>query len=379
MKVVLIPDKFKGSLDAASVASAMEVGIQRIFPDARCRTFAASDGGDGFLEAVSAFRPVETVEVSVMDPLGRPVQARYLWDPEKNEAFVEMAQASGLVLLETNERDPMRSHTLGTGQLLLAAIAKGARSVFVGLGGSATSDGGMGLAVALGYRFLDSAGEELDPSGASLERIAKICPPAGKCPWEEVEIIAVNDVSNPLLGESGAARVYAPQKGANAEEVSILEQGLRNLSRVVAADLGIEASELPGSGAAGGAAYGLHVFSGAEFVSGAEYVLRQSRAEHFLKTQSVDYILTGEGSLDAQSLQGKWIQAVLGLGKRHKVPVVAVCGQCQLDPAMQENAGLFAALEISDPGKPLQWNMENAYSLTVETVARFFGDLIVDS
>lgn len=375
MKIVLIPDKFKGSLDAASVAAAMEEGIRMHYPDAECRTFAASDGGDGFLEAVAAFRTLVPVETVVADPLGRPIQARYLWDPEKQEAYIEMAQASGLVLLQASERDPLKTHTLGTGQLLLAALEKGAKKIYIGLGGSATSDGGMGLAIALGFRFLDEKGKTLKPSGASLERMDRILVPENGGPLGATELIAVNDVANPLFGTDGAAYVYAPQKGADPDAVQVLDRGLRNLSEVVDRDLHIEASSLPGAGAAGGASYGLHVFGGARFISGSQYILWQSGATDFLEKEPVDYLLTGEGRLDAQSLQGKWIQGVLGLARQHTVPVVAVCGKSDLSKEDKEAVGPFTVLETADPKRPLDWNMKHAYTQVKDTVADFFGTI----
>lgn len=375
MNALLIPDSFKGSLTASAVAAAMEEGLRRHFPGSRCRIFAASDGGDGFLEAIGACRPLQAVEVGVSDPLGRPIQAPYLWDPERREAFVEMARASGLVLLAPAERNPLKAHTRGTGELLGAALEKGADTVYVGLGGSATNDGGIGLAVALGYRFLDAKGDALQPSGAALAAVARILPPEGAPCWEGKRIIAVNDVDNPLTGPRGAAVVYGPQKGADPESVAELDKGLGNLARVVARELDTGGNPMPGDGAAGGTAYGLRVFCRAAFVGGAEYMLRQSGAADWLEDEAADLILTGEGRLDEQSLQGKWIQAVLALGKRYSVPVVAVCGQCLLPAEKQREAGLAAVLEVSDPKKPLDWNMAHAYSRVREAVAGYFESL----
>ncbi|SFR49630.1 glycerate kinase [Robiginitalea myxolifaciens] len=375
MRVLLLPDKFKGSLTAAQVSDAVVAGIRKTYPKAETPRFAASDGGDGFLEAVGAIRTLETISLRVPDPMGRPVEAVYLFDPESGTAFVEMAQASGLVLLEPHERNPLLAHTEGTGRLIADALSRGATEIYVGLGGSATSDGGMGLAHAVGYRFFDREGNLLSPSGQNLERIERIDAGLVSDAWKACQIYAVNDVNNPLYGENGAAYVYAPQKGADPDMVGSLDQGLRNLDRVVQQDLGNDTAQTPGCGAAGGTAYGLKVFLEAAFLGGAQYILRQTGAEAALASDKTDFIVTGEGSLDAQSLQGKWIQAVVDLGKQFNTPVVAVCGRCTLGAAEWKAAGLHTVLEVGQRDRPLAWNMENAAALTEAAVANYFEGL----
>ena len=375
MRVVLLPDKFKGSLTAAQVSDAVVAGIRQTYPNAVVPRFAASDGGDGFLDAISAIRALQSISIKVSDPLGRPVTAAYRYDSDSGEAFVEMAQASGLVLLEAGERNPMRASTEGTGQLIADALSRGAQTVYVGLGGSATSDGGMGLASVFGYQFFDGEGKLVTACGENLEKIEHIAKPGPEQIPNQCRIYAVNDVNNPLFGENGAAYVYGPQKGADPEMVAGLDRGLRNLDRVEQQDLGSAVAEIQGCGAAGGTAYGLKVFLGAEFLGGASYILRQSGAEAALAETAADFIVTGEGSLDSQSLQGKWIQAVVALGNRYNTPVVAVCGRCTLDERDWKAAGLHTVLEVGQKDRPLQWNMENAGLLTEQAVARFFGGL----
>ncbi|MEJ2162358.1 MAG: glycerate kinase, partial [Robiginitalea sp.] len=260
MKLLLIPDKFKGSLTAAQVRSAITEGVRQVFPTAGIASFEASDGGDGFLDVVRSVRKIETHTVSVEDPLGRKIPAPFLFDPVRGEAFVEMATASGLLRLAESEQSPLRTHTRGTGQLIRAAIRLGARKVFVGLGGSATNDGGCGIATVFGYRFLDKNDQELEPIGQNLGAITRILPPKDPNLYNKVEIIAVNDVSNPLWGPSGAAFVYAAQKGAFGAEISMLDSGLRQLDALVSEQFGMEAGGLQGAGAAGGAAFGLYAF-----------------------------------------------------------------------------------------------------------------------
>lgn len=372
MDLVLMPDKFKGSLPARQVCQAIEAGVRLHVPQARFRSFAASDGGDGFLEAVGAVRTLERCTANVSDPLGRPVEAEYLYDPTRREAFVEMARASGLALLSPVECDPLRTSTLGTGQLIREALGRGARTVYVGLGGSATNDAGMGIAMAFGYTFLDAAGQPLDPVGGNLLRVHQIRKAEQAGLPEGTRLVAVNDVTNPLWGPQGAACVYGPQKGAGPEAVALLDRGLRHLDDLVGRQLGIRAGTLPGSGAAGGTAFGLRVFLGAEFVSGTDYVIRYSGLAVSLRQRPADLLITGEGKIDSQSLQGKLIQGVLRLGREFGIPVVAVCGQCDLDADTLRGAGFEGVIEVADPTQSLSWNLEHAYALTERAVASYF-------
>ncbi len=373
MKLVLIPDKFKGSLSAGGVREAIAEGVLQEYPGARFRGFAASDGGDGFLDAVRAARDAVAVEVATSDPLNRKIRAPYLWDGQRQEAYVEMALASGMVLLSEEERNPLCTTTRGTGRLIRAALDRGARTVFVGLGGSATTDGGTGIAAEFGYRFLDAQGVELPCTGGSLIRISRIAAPPQVLP-SGARVVAVNDVSNPLWGPQGAAFVYAPQKGADAGAVEALDRGLRHLDRLVEQQLGVSASEEPGSGAAGGTAYGLKAFLGGQFMGGTEFVFRLNGVAEYLRAEPADLIVTGEGRIDSQSLQGKLIQGVIRLGREHGIPVVAVCGSCTADRETLRASGLRAVIEVADPEKPLAWNMENASGLIRDAVSRYFAE-----
>lgn len=373
MRIALIPDKFKGSLSATQVCDAMEAGIRVVYPGAEIRRFAASDGGDGFLEAVRAVRPVEVVQVPVSDPLGREITAPFLYDPKTGEAFVEMAKASGMELLTPVERNPVRTDTRGTGQLILSAAQRGARHIFVGLGGSGTNDGGCGIASVFGYRFLDIDQQALLPVGGNLERIAHIVPPDVLPFPESVRITAVNDVNNPLWGPQGAAQVYAAQKGASTEDIQRLDAGLQNLEERVREQFGVNSGSRPGAGAAGGAAFGLNCFLGADFTSGTNLVLRLNGFEHYLGTNKTDYIFTGEGRIDAQTLNGKLIQGVLQLASAHKCPVVAVCGKCDAPMDALSSLGFEAVLEVSDPLKSLDYAMAHAHELVAKAVQGFLN------
>ncbi len=375
MKIVLIPDKFKGSLTAAEVRMAIDAGVRQVYPHAEIASFEASDGGDGFLEVVRSVREVETHEVTVEDPLGRQIRAPFLYDPVRREAFVEMATASGLVLLSEKERDPLQTHTRGTGQLIRAAAMQGAERIFVGLGGSATNDGGCGIATVFGYRFLGREGQELAPVGENLGALSRIEAPKDRSLLDRVEVIAVNDVSNPLWGPEGAAFVYASQKGATPDDITLLDRGLRNLDARVREQLGLDAGGLAGAGAAGGAAYGLHCFLGGRFISGTEYVLGITGVVEHLQKHPVDYICTGEGRIDAQTLHGKLIQGVLELAGRHGVPVLAVCGACEVPQQTLKAAGIQEVLVVADPTKSLEYNMAHASENVRATVADYFKEL----
>lgn len=367
-----MPDKFKGSLPAHRVCDAIEAGVRTRYPQAAFRRFAASDGGDGFLDAVAAMRRLERHTETVSDPLGRPVTADFLYDSATGEAFVELAQASGLVLLADAERDPLCTSTLGTGELIRAALAHGARTVYVGLGGSATSDAGMGIAAAFGYTFLDENNQPLEPVGGNLSRVARLGLPRKNPLPDGARVVAVNDVTNPLWGPGGAAYTYGPQKGAGPEAVEQLDRGLRRLEEVVIGQLGCHFGQVAGAGAAGAAAYGLKTFLGAEFVSGTEYVISYSGLEDSLRQRPADLLITGEGRIDSQSLSGKLIQGVLQLGQRYGIPVVAVCGSSELDAPTLRRAGFEAVLEVADPSRSLAWNLEHAYDLTRRAVAAYF-------
>ncbi|MDT7830318.1 glycerate kinase [Pricia sp. S334] len=372
MRFLLIPDKFKGSLDAKEVIQAISRGILRIYPKAKIHSVLASDGGDGFLNAVSGNLNVREIAIDTVDPLQRKRQAVYLFDSANNTAYIELAKASGLELLTKDERDVMRTSTYGTGLQIRHAIEQGATEIYLGLGGSATNDGGIGIATALGYRFLDASGKELKPMGGNLLKIATIEKRSGAMDVSGVNFYAVNDVDNPLYGRQGAAYVYAQQKGATDESTRILDEGLRNLARVVAEVLNKEAADLPGAGAAGGTAYGLNVFLDAKFISGIDFLLELAHVHQLLKACPFDYIITGEGKIDKQTLHGKLIQGVVDIGEQYKIPVIAVCGQSDIEANGPKSISVKRILEITDTSKPLQYSMDNAAQLVEDSIATYF-------
>lgn len=319
MRVLVCPTAFKEGMSALQAAEAMAAGVRRAIPSALCSIVPVSDGGPGLIEAILEAEEGQLRPLRVQDPLGRRVEARILWT-NQDEAVVEAAESCGLHLLSADERDPLRTHTSGVGELLGACLALGARRVWLGLGGSATVDGGTGLARTFGYRFLDDAGQELPLGGGALERLARI--EGGEAP--AARITALADVRSPLLGPDGAARRFAPQKGAGPTEVETLERGLTRLAERMEQDLAARAADLPGAGAAGGLGAGCRAFLGAELRMGAEWVLARTDFEEHLARS--DLIVTGEGAYDGSSTLGKIVHEVLARATRAGVPIVLACG-----------------------------------------------------
>ncbi len=374
MRILLIPDKFKGSASAKEVLNALNKGIKKANPTAEIHNVLASDGGDGFLDAVSSYLNTEEVSVATFDPLGRQLTASYLLDTNNNTAYIEMAKASGMELLTVPEQNPMETSTYGTGLLIKDAILKGAKKIYIGLGGSATNDGGTGIAKALGYVFKNDKNEIIDPIGKNLCAIQSITCEKPEL-FNTVSFYAVNDVQNPLFGLYGAAHVYAEQKGATEEDIRILNTGLEHLDKIVQQQMNKNNADVHGAGAAGGAAYGLKTFLNAEFVIGIDFLLELAKIPELLTTAKFDFIITGEGKIDSQTLHGKLIKGVVNMGKNYKIPVLGICGKLDIDKNEIFNLGLHDALEISNASKSLEYNMKHAPEL-IETVVYGYFKLI---
>lgn len=371
MKVLIVPDKFKGSLTANSVIEAIRLGLQDRAAGIETHAITASDGGDGFLEAVRRSDPeVELCDCQTTDPLGRPIEARYGFSNKTSTAFVEMAKASGMELLADHELNPSATSTLGTGTLMVDAVRRGAKRVYVGLGGSATTDGGTGIATAFGYRLLDRDGHFISPTGGDLQTLAAIDSSAAFVP-NDVQFFAINDVRNPLLGSQGASRVYAPQKGASPAMVDQLEANLTHLDKVVRRDLAKEASEIPGTGAAGGTGFGLHVFLDAPFLSGIEFVFALTGIESLLAKGDIDLMITGEGRIDDQTSFGKLVSGVASVGRKFGVPVIAVCGISKLENRSKEDIGVEEIYQLHDGVRPVDETIREASSILRRLVSQF--------
>jgi glycerate kinase len=324
MKVVLAPDKFKGSLSAPEAARAMARGVAAAAPGAAVEEVPMADGGEGTVEALVAATGGAFCEAVVSGPLGEPVSARFGMLGDGRTAVIEMAAASGLVLLPLERRDPWRTTTRGTGELLLAAIAAGARRVIVGIGGSATNDGGAGLGQALGYRMLDAAGRDLEPGGGALARLDRIDSTGRDSRLEGVTVSVACDVVNPLCGPAGASAVYGPQKGASPAMVAALDANLERYARVVQRDLGCAIRDLPGAGAAGGLGGGLVAFASGRLEPGVALVIEA--VELARRLQGAALCLTGEGAIDASSAFGKTAVGVARLARDLGCPTIALAG-----------------------------------------------------
>lgn len=329
MKILVAPDKFKGSLPAVAAVAAITRGLRAVWPDAEISAALIADGGEGFAEALCAALGGEWVETRALDSIGREVAARYAWVEAEKLAIIEMSEASGLWRLTKDERAPLRANTFGTGQLIRHAAERGAQKILVGLGGSATTDGGVGMAAALGYEFLTSDGEELELHPDKFIAITRI---QADSAIELPEIIAACDVQNPLLGARGTAHVFSPQKGAGEMDIVVLEAGLSALADAVTTDLGCDFRDTPGAGAAGGIAFGLMSFCGAKVCSGFDLVAETLRLEERIATS--DLVITGEGRIDGQTLEGKGPAGVAALARKHGKPVLAFAGSVAQNSAV---------------------------------------------
>ncbi|MEO6786435.1 MAG: glycerate kinase [Chthoniobacteraceae bacterium] len=368
MRILIAPDKFKGSLSAPAAAEAIARGLRAVWPDAQLDLAPIADGGEGFAESLAVALGARWITVTSEDAIGRPIAARYAWLPADGLAIMEMSEASGLHRIAQHERAPLRADTFGTGVLVAHAAAHGARRILVGLGGSATTDGGTGMARALGFRFLGKDGRNLSALPGELASVAHIeRPPALRLP----EILAACDVQNPLLGERGAARVYAPQKGADAATVESLESALSRLADVCAADLGCDHRSVPGAGAAGGLGFGLLTFCNAQIRPGFDMVAETLHLAE--RIAAADLVITGEGRIDDQTLDGKGPAGVAALARSAGKPAIAFGGSVA---AAAENAGIFAALiPIADRPLTIGDAMGEAASL-LERASRRAGQLI---
>lgn len=349
MRILVCPTAFKGTLTADEASRAMARGARSALPDAEIVRQPLSDGGPGLLDALRSAGTstgFELEEATVRGPLGRPVLGRILWTaaPPAGVATIESADACGLDLVPPERRDPLRGSTVGVGDLIRRAAERGAATIRVGLGGSGTVDGGTGAARAFGWRFLDAGEHELPPGGGGLERLARI--EAG--PRPEARLLALCDVDHPLVGPRGAARTFAPQKGAGPDEVRRLEVGLERLAARLGAQFGLEVGQLPGGGAAGGLGAGLAAFLGAELVPGADRVLEAIGFELLL--EGTDAVVTGEGAFDRTSLEGKIVGKVCRTAHNRGVPVVLVCGRVDQEPPEGVRAVDAGGARLDAPG-----------------------------
>jgi glycerate kinase len=366
MRVLVAPQEFKGSLTAAEAAAAIAAGVCDALPDAEIDVVPMSDGGAGLVDALLAARGGERVTARVHDPLMRPVDAAWALLAD-GSAVIEMAAASGLVLLTNHERDPFAATTFGTGELILSALNRGAIRIVVGVGGSATVDGGAGAIQALGVRLLDPSGAELAVGGGPLAQLERI-DLSGRDPrLARTHIRVACDVTNTLCGPQGAAAVFGPQKGASPDQIPVLDAALRRFADFARRDAGVDVLEVEGGGAAGGLAAGLMIGAGATIERGFPLIAREVGLEAMVA--AADLVITGEGRLDAQTAFGKTASGVAGLARAHGRRVAVVAGN--VDPAYDAHAGPFDVIERAAPaGMPLEEALRGARDLVRRAATR---------
>lgn len=345
-KVVIAPDSFKESLSALEVAEAIERGFRQIFPQVQYVKLPMADGGEGTVDSMVAATGGEIVTVAVTGPLGQPVQAFYGLLGEGETAVIEMAAASGLHLAPKAQRDPRMTTSYGTGELILAALDRGVKTIILGIGGSATNDGGAGMMQALGARLLDENRQALPPGGAALAQLAYIDLSGVDPRLQQVSITAACDVDNPLCGANGASAVFGPQKGATPEMVTQLDAALRHYGTLLEQATGREVINAPGAGAAGGMGAALLGMLNARLRPGIEIVIETLQLEEALR--DADLVITGEGRLDSQSIHGKTPIGVARVAKRFGLPVIGIAGSLSKDYQVVHQHGIDAAFSVLD-------------------------------
>lgn len=343
MKILIAPNAFKGTLGPFRAARAIARGIGALLPAAELRLFPVSDGGDGLLEAVMFHEGGRRIASRVPGPLFRPVRARWLLGGGR--AVLEMAEAAGIKYLDKKRLDPLNATSFGVGVLLREAARRGARDITVGLGGTASSDGGAGCAAGFGFKLLDARGRPVPPGAAGLLRLRRIIPPPDIRAFGKIKVAALADVDNPLCGRRGSASVYGPQKGASPSEVALIGAALLHFAAVVKRDLGADIRSLKGGAAAGGLGAGLTAFFGARLRPGAAAVLERLGFEEAV--QWADLVVTGEGRFDGTSFCGKAPVEAAKLARKWKKPSVLVCGSCALDaPRLLEKSGILGIITL---------------------------------
>jgi glycerate kinase len=371
-RIVVAPQSLKGSLDAPQVGEAIARGIRRVLANASVTVIPVADGGEGTVRALVAATGGQLRRAIVSGPLGAPVEAEYgilgAAAGAAATAVVEMASASGLPLVPAEARDPGAASTFGTGELMRAALDAGCGELLIGIGGSATNDGGAGMAQALGARLLDAEGHELPRGGLALGRIDRIDVSGLDARIRAATVRVACDVSNPLLGPTGATAVYGAQKGVTPDLAPLLDAALARFAATIAQDLGVEVAEIPGAGAAGGLGAGLLAFAGARLVPGAELVL--DALQFTSRIAGADLVITAEGQLDAQTRNGKSVGAVARAAHDAGARVIALAGRVALSDADLEALGLDAALPIADGPLMLAESMARAAPLLEEAAAR---------
>ncbi len=358
MNILIAPDKFRGSLEAAEVCDAVEKGVLLACPSAYVVKTPLADGGEGTAAILTKSQNGKFIEITAGDPLGRGIRAVYGIAGNGKTAFIEMSAASGLQLLQKDEQNPLFTSSYGTGEMIAHALETGVDTIILGIGGSATTDAGTGMARALGFRFLDKAGDEVAPNGENLRKIKSIDDNGKHHLLERCNVIVACDVTNPLYGPNGAAYVYGPQKGADQAGVLLLDEGLRSFAQVASAHFRNSLDNVPGAGAAGGVGAGAVWFLGAKLHEGIRIVMDQLEIPG--KIKEMDLVITGEGKADGQTLSGKVVKGLASLCKESGIPLALLCGTLAITPQQAEEAGITYAASILNRPTDLKTAQEEA-------------------
>lgn len=369
VKILIAPDKFKESLSALKVADSIEKGILKVFPKAVIEKVPMADGGEGTVESLVDATGGKIIKTNVKDPLFRDIESFYGILGDGKTAVIEMAAASGLYLLKDYERNPMITTTYGTGQLIKDALDRGCRRFIIAIGGSATNDGGAGMATVLGVKFYDKDGIEIGLGGGELSKIYSIDTSNIDDRLKECEFIVACDVANPLIGENGASRVYGPQKGATKEMVEVLDKNLEHYGKLLEKYFNKKIIDVPGSGAAGGLGAGLMAFLNAQLKNGIEIIIETLKLEE--KIKEADIVISGEGKIDFQTAFGKTISGIAKLCKKHNKPLIVIAGTVEDIENLYE-IGVSSIFSIVEKPMSLEDAIKNAPTLLEKSAERIF-------
>lgn len=365
MKILIAPDKFKDSLDALQVSEAIERALKKLNSTHQIQLLPLADGGESTAQLLTEHTKGKWVTCVVHDPLLRKEKTGYGISGDGTTAFIEMAAASGLFLLTPFERNPLKTTTVGTGDLLEHALQQQVKKIVLAIGGSATNDAGIGMAWALGYRFYDNQNQALQPIGENLERLHRIDAAQVHPHLKKTEVVVLCDVTNPLYGTNGAAHVFGPQKGATEQDVIRLDKGLQNFAQVVKEQLQLS-TDFAGAGAAGGLGAGAKVFLNASFTQGIDYVMQELNVEAAIR--KADLVITGEGKLDTQTLSGKVVAGVTALAVRLNKPVIVITGRNELRETEWRQAGIDQVISLVDENTSVEMAMKQTKKLIEQRI-----------
>ncbi len=366
-KIVIASDSYKGSASSLEIGQSIEKGIHELRPDYKTKVFSIADGGEGTVASILNVLEGVKRQVTVTGPLGTNVQATYGIIQNGQIAVMEMAEASGITLVPKGSLDVMKATTYGTGEMIRDALDQGVSKIYIGVGGSATNDGGLGMAEALGVRFCDDQGRAIAALSENLSLIAKVDLTGLDKRLKHVETIILSDVTNPLCGENGASAVYGPQKGANVQQIALLDRGLCHLAELLAQETGLDRRDEAGAGAAGGLGYGLMMFLKAKVKRGVETVLELIEIEKDIAT--ADLVITGEGRMDSQSLNGKAPIGIAQIAQKYGIPTVAIVGSASTDLETVYHSGIAGVVDIVNAPMSLETAMAETQKL-VQNAAR---------